>query len=192
MILCIPCSCPSWSLCPELKSLHQSLPGVSWLCCPVVPKAYQRSWPVGKYFNNILALHYCLLPSQKRSRLKISMKAQVQSSITCTGYSNHISHKNSLSNFTVVATAPSSQTEFLDYCKIVHAETSLVGHWAHDLTNSRTAKLAEEGGASIRVTGLIGHVSHACGNCVYTSRPSTEEEKMTWFTFSTPDKIALK
>lgn len=40
-----PYSCPSWNLCLELKSWHQSPPAVSWLCCPGVPEAFQQNSP---------------------------------------------------------------------------------------------------------------------------------------------------
>lgn len=56
----------------------------------------------------------------------------------------HIQVKKFLSIVFISAHCISSHTVIFDCCKLIHTETSL-GHWAHDLTNSGTARLAVVG-----------------------------------------------
>lgn len=40
----LPWTCPSWILCPALRSWLRSLPAAVWWCCPEVPKSSPRNW----------------------------------------------------------------------------------------------------------------------------------------------------
>lgn len=40
----LPCSYPSWILCPALRSLPRCLPVDVWWCCPAAPGSSPRNW----------------------------------------------------------------------------------------------------------------------------------------------------
>lgn len=105
---------------------------------PWGPKSLPTKLTCAK-LSKIAALWVCITVVTMRKDAWLStVSTKIKS-----GYGFHIQRNNTFS--TVAGASPFSDTACSDCCKTIHAETSLVGHWAHDLPNSGTAKLAKEG-----------------------------------------------